>query len=1222
MLNRTKIVTRMYTGFALILLGVLCLGFIANRSIRSLAADTSDIFEHPFTVVLATVEVRSDVQTAQRIMTSLVHAAAANEIDSLQKGLEGQRAKVDINMAVVRERYLGPREDVDNIDQALKAWRAARDETVALARNGKRTEAIALNGGRDALLGDAVLNNADKVLKFASNKAGSFKLRSAQESAAAVQLITWLFILILAGGLVVTVVITRSVLRSLRNAGEEAQKLIEGSGEKLRVVEAIAAGDLSREIVVTEPLKIELARLPEDDLGALLRSAVRLSEVQSALDLAMRQMSVSLRMARDAEKAADWKKSGLNELNALMRGEQSSEQVADRALGFLARYLKAGVGAMYLFDPTSDQLNLVASYACARREDLDDRIPLGKGLIGQAAREQKMICLSNVPSDFPVISSALGERAPQSVIAVPLVHDRNLVGAFELGTFGGFGAVESEFLESACEGMAIGLSVSLSRQQTAALLEQTQQQAEELRVQQEELQQTNEELEERAQMLEQQRESIRAKNHEIEAASQSLRQKAEELARTSAYKSEFLANMSHELRTPLNSLLILSKLLMENKDGNLGAKQVEFAATINSAGVDLLNLINDILDLSKVEAGQLQFQYTDLSPAELCASARALFESQAEQRGLAFDVAIDPGVPDRFQGDEQRIHQVLKNLLSNAFKFTERGAVALRLYSPSAAENPLSVAALAFSVSDTGTGIPADKQQMVFQAFKQADGSISRKYGGTGLGLSISLQLAQKMGGDLKLKSVEGNGSTFTLYLPLVNSERIASAERTAPAQQTAPATAIAAPAARNLPGGEPIAVVKAGLVPGQPSGRFEGRTPEEAQSNSILVIEDDPNFSGILQKMISERGFEVICAADGESGLALAERLLPGAILLDVMLPHIDGWGVMRRLKDNPRTRHIPVHFVSALEERQKAMAMGAIGYATKPVSMEQLNDIFQTMENSIARSLRRLLIVEDNTAEANSMVALLGEKDVDITVAATGSEAIGLLRSGSFDCMVLDLGLSDMSGFELLEQLQKMDAASRIPVVIHSGRDMSREDERKLRRFAESIIIKGAKSPERLLNEVSLFLHLVESKLQPGKQRMIRTAIDKEAMLEGKMVLLVDDDMRNVFSLSSVLAEKSMAVIEAENGIEALARLEQHPDVAIVLMDVMMPEMDGYTAMREIRRNPRFAALPIIAMTAKALKGDQEKCMAAGASDYISKPIDVDKLMSLIRVWTYQRN
>ena len=756
------------------------------------------------------------------------------------------------------------------------------------------------------------------------------------------------------------------------------------------------------------------------------------------------------------------------------------------------------------------------------------------------------------------------------------------------------------------EALAIALSVNKSRQRLNELLEQTQGQAEELQAQQGELQQTNEELEERAQMLEQQREQIRIKNHALEETGGELQRKADELERVSAYKSEFLANMSHELRTPLNSLMILSSLLKDNREGNLTAKQVEFASTINGAGRDLLNLINDILDLSKIESGHMEFHYEELTLPEVCEQLESVFNPIAGDKGIGFSAKRDESAPETITTDVQRTQQILKNLLSNACKFTAQGSVTLRTYTPDSDEYPSGKASVAFAVTDTGIGIPADKQSLIFNAFQQADGSTSRTYGGTGLGLSISRQLARSMGGEICLTSEEGKGSVFTLYLPIKGICDLTTAAKK-PALPASPANTSAAGTKSKWTDTLPAPI---------PDDRLQ--IPEGGKS--ILVIEDDLSFAAILVNMVRGRGFSALVAADGECGIAMAECYQPSAIILDVMLPHIDGWGVMRSLKDNPITRHIPVHFVTCLEERQKAMSMGAIGYVTKPVSSEQMDSVFGTLENAIKKTMKKLLIVEDDPTQVHAMVALLEERDVTITVADNGAKAVKLLSNQQFDCVVLDLGLADMGAFELLEELKKLDPERRIPVIIHTGRELTQEDERRLHHYAESIIIKGAKSPERLLNEVTLFLHLVETSLDPGKQRMIRTVLDKEAMLEGKKVLIVDDDMRNIFSLSSALSEKNIVIFEAENGREALNRLDQFPDIDLVLMDIMMPEMDGYEAMRIIRKDSRFQLLPIIALTAKAMKGDREECLKAGASDYIPKPVDMEKLFSLLRVWLYQ--
>jgi CheY-like chemotaxis protein len=910
-----------------------------------------------------------------------------------------------------------------------------------------------------------------------------------------------------------------------------------------------------------------------------------------------------LQEAREQMRLQDWVKTGINELNTKVRGDRPLEEMAGDAVAFLSTYLKAGVSALYLFEERSETLGIIANYAFTRGRNLKDTIQLGEGLAGEAAREKRLLCLNSIPPDYLVIGSALGEAVPRTILALPLLHDSRLIGVMELGSFVEFSELELSFLNQAAEVLAIAISVNQTRQRVNELLQQSQSQEEELRVQQEELQQTNEELEERAQLLEEQRQQIQSKNRELEAASSEILHKAEQMEQISTYKSEFLANMSHELRTPLNSLMILSGHLKENKEGNLTPKQIEYAATIKSSGTDLLNLINDILDLSKIEAGRLDFTFEEVHLVELCDQITDVFRPVADHKGLEFTTRIEDGMPEKIRLDRQRALQVLKNLISNAIKFTSKGSVTLHIYTPAGSENPLSVPAMAFGVIDTGIGIPPAKHELIFQAFQQADGSISRKFGGTGLGLSISRQLARGMKGEIFAAGEEGKGSVFTLYLPLSPAESSDSATGKAEKASWAPLQI-----SRSEPSAE------------APSFQ-DDRDHLGIGDRCILIIEDDLTFAKLLMEKIRERGFSAIMATDGNSGIELAEKYHPSAILLDVMLPRLDGWGVMQKITDNPQIRHIPVHFITCIEERQKALSMGAIGFVTKPVTGEQLDTIFATIEDTISRALKKLLIVEDDKAHASALVALLEERNISITVAESGAQAIRLLSDEPFDCIVLDLGLADMSGFDLLEHIRNLDQSRRIPVIIHTGQEISAEDAQRLQHYAESIIIKGAKSPERLLNEVTLFLHVMESKLPPDKQRMIRTILDTETLLVGKKVLLVDDDMRNVFSLSSVLAEKGMRIVEAENGKVALARLEEHPDVNIVLMDVMMPEMDGYDATRCIRKNPRFARLPIIALTAKAMKEDRQACLAAGASDYITKPVDMDRLLSLLRVWLYSQ-
>jgi CheY-like chemotaxis protein len=922
---------------------------------------------------------------------------------------------------------------------------------------------------------------------------------------------------------------------------------------------------------------------------------------RSAAEAAVVARNEELERARHLERANGWIKTGINELNSRIRGDHPLHAVANQALSFLSGYLKAGTGLLYLFEEKSETLRVAANYAFTGDRAVNGTIRLGEGVTGEAAREKRSIILKEVPAGYLAIGSALGEAPPASVLAVPLVHDESLVGVIELASFSEFGEVELELLNQAAEVLAVALSVNLARQRVNQLLQQSQAQEEELRVQQEELQQSNEELEERAQLLDEQRKQIEAKNRDMEEASREIVRKAREVEQVSGYKSEFLANMSHELRTPLNSLMILSGHLRENREGNLTPRQVEYANTINAAGSDLLDLINEILDLSKIEAGRVEFVYAEAHPAELCEQLTSIFTPVAEQKGVKFSTSLAAGLPAPICIDAQRTLQILKNLLSNAMKFTPEGAVRLHIHLPGPGEQPLPVPAIAFSVTDTGIGVPKEKHELIFQAFQQADGSTSRKFGGTGLGLSISRQLARGMNGEILLAAQEGGGSSFTLYLPVTPSNegydlpvrRPALAPDCAPTRASLPAPGIS-----------------------------DDRERVVAGERCILIIEDDPTFAGVLVERVRERDFAAIVAVDGDAGagVELAERYLPSAILLDVMLRGLDGWGVMQRLKESLRVRHIPVHFLTCLEERQKALAMGAIGYITKPVTGGQLDAVLGTIEDAVSRSLRRLLIVEDDPAHARALVALLEERNVAITVAANGARAIEELSAERFDCVVLDLGLADMSGFELLEHIRSLEEKRRIPVIIHTGKELSAEETLRLQHYAESVIIKGAKSPERLLNEVTLFLHVMEGRLPPDKRRMIRATLNGEALFAEKKVLLVDDDMRNVFSLSSVLSEKGMRVVEAENGRVALEMLQEHPDVNLVLMDVMMPEMDGLEATREIRRDPRFARLPVIALTAKAMKGDREACLKAGASDYITKPVDLDRLMSLLRVWLYQ--
>ncbi|CAB3833406.1 Sensor histidine kinase RcsC [Achromobacter insuavis] len=911
-----------------------------------------------------------------------------------------------------------------------------------------------------------------------------------------------------------------------------------------------------------------------------------------------------------------WVTTGLSGLSLRLRGDHRLDEIGKRALDYLADYLHASVGAGYVVTNGGDDLELFGGYALPA-ERLAQKIPAAQGLVGQAASSRKLLHLRDVPAGHFEVSSATGRSNPAELILAPAMQNERVYAVIELGFNHAVGQSERSLLEGASEMLASAIRAGLDRSRLEALLAETQRQSEELQTQQEELRVSNEELEQQSRILQESQARMEVQQTELKQANLSLERQTEQLLRVqgaltdkarlltqaSQYKSEFLANMSHELRTPLNSTLILSKLLSENKPGNLSADQVKYAQTIYEAGSDLLALINDILDLAKIEAGQATVEVEAVAIAPTLERLLDPLRPIAQDKRLALELDIAADVPASLHTDPQRLGQVLKNLLSNAFKFTEQGTVALKV--SRAPRNMLS-----FAVQDTGIGVPADQQELIFEAFRQADGSSHRKHGGTGLGLSISRDLAKLLGGTLSLVSTPGQGSVFTLLLPMRLEAAPAASGPSLPAPIPMP-PAIPAWAAPAAPAPAPVA------APAQPEPE-----PSRDAGRTILVIEDDERFAAILGDLAREMGFGCLAAHTATDGLALAAQRRPDAIVLDINLPDFSGLGVLDQLKRNPHTRHIPVHIVSVADYAQEAMGRGAIGYALKPVKREELTQALRRLEAKFTQNVRRVLVVEDDDRQRESVRELLARDDVEIVPAATASAALDLLRETTFDCVVMDLNLPDISGYELLREMAEQESVSFPPVIVYTGRALSRDEEQQLRRFSKSIIIKDARSPERLLDEVTLFLHQVEADLPPQQRQMLELARSRDSTLEGRTVLVVEDDVRNVFALSSILEPTGLRVEIARNGREALEALDRvgvdgHPAIDLVLMDIMMPEMDGYTAMREIRTRPEWRRLPIIALTAKAMKDDQEKCLAAGANDYIAKPLDVERLLSLVRVW-----
>jgi HAMP domain-containing protein/CheY-like chemotaxis protein/signal transduction histidine kinase len=972
------------------------------------------------------------------------------------------------------------------------------------------------------------------------------------------------------------------------------------------------------------------------------------------------QMIGNLRETTEKNQEQDWLKTNLAKFGRMMQGQKDLDSVARLIMSELTPLVGAHHAAFFLADGEERDtiLKLIASYAYKVRKHVANRFDLGEGLVGQAALEKKPIVLTNVPDDYIQINSGLGESPPRNIMILPVLFEGEVKAVVELASFLPFSPIHQLFLDQLAESIGVVLNMIQANMRTEELLQQSQQltqelqsqsmelqaQQEELRLtnseleaqarslkaseealkeQQEELQQVNEELEEKAALLAEQNKKVEQKNEEVESARVALEEKAEQLALSSRYKSEFLANMSHELRTPLNSLLILARLLTENKEGNLSPKQIEYAQTILGSGSDLLNLINDVLDLSKIESGKMEINPAEIRLADVREFVRRSFQPVADQKGLDFDLEIASDLPEAIVTDGQRLQQVLKNLLSNAFKFTESGGVTLTIR-PAELNRRFAHPALndaerviAFAVSDTGIGIPKDKQRLIFEAFQQADGTTSRRYGGTGLGLSISREIAQLLGGEIRVESTEDEGSTFTLFLPdplpeqpvVVEEERHAGERRRTPGRPPRLLREDAEPF-----GGE-------ASIPTPRVAIHDDRSSIEDGDRVVLIIENDTGFAKVLLEMAREKGFKAIVALDGETGLDLVDQYYPDAITLDIDLPGIDGWTVLDRLKHRSSTRHIPVHIVSGMETRQRGLRQGAVSYLEKPVGKDALDDAFDRIAEFIEQPVRKLLVVEDDEAQRMSIIELVGADDEDVEITAVGSaeEALRSIENDRFDCVVLDLGLQGMSGFSLLERIKNDPETQDLPIIIYTGKELSQSEETQLRRYAETIIVKDVRSPERLLDETALFLHRVEAKLPEPKRRMLERLHNADSTFQGKNILVVDDDVRNIFSLTSVLESHGMNVRFAENGREALEVLGANPDIDLVLMDVMMPEMDGYETTRAIRQIEGHEALPIIAVTAKAMKGDREKTIAAGASDYITKPVDTDQLLSLMRVWLY---
>ena len=978
----------------------------------------------------------------------------------------------------------------------------------------------------------------------------------------------------------------------------------------------------------------------------------------------LNQMIANLRDTTQRNQEQDWLKTNLAKFSGMMQGQKNLEAVSRLIMSELTPLVSAHHGAFFLASSENgvQELRLRASYAYQVRKSVANCFRLGEGLVGQSALEKKAILLTNVPGDYVQINSGLGQSTPLNILVIPILFEDDVSAVIELASFQPFSQIHRLFLEQLSGTIGVVLNTIGANMRTVEALNQSQSLAEELQKQskelqqqqyelkksnqelgaqaqslkisedqlkdqREELQQVNEQLEDKARLLEGQNRAVENKNKEVELARLALEEKAEQLALSSKYKSEFLANMSHELRTPLNSLLILSQLLADNPDGNLAAKQVEFATTIHSAGADLLSLINDILDLSKIESGTMAVDLDTLSFAALPDYVERNFGQLARHKGLSFDVALAPNLPPSISTDPRRLQQILKNLLANAFKFTERGRVSLGVtvttsgWSIDHAMLGQAPTVVAFSVSDTGIGVPLDKQKIIFQAFQQADGTTSRKYGGTGLGLSISREIARLLGGEIRVASMPGTGSVFTLYLPKTYVPLPLPLSLPASQLPRLPSLTVLAELVERpvlSDGPEDEAGDDASLL--LPNFLDDDRADINPEDRVLLIIEEDPIFARVLFDLVRAMGFKCIAAVTGEAGLALAHEYKPDAITLDLGLPGVDGWIVLDRLKHSAHTRHIPVHVISCDDAgRRRSLQLGALDFLTKPVSSAGLKRAFGEVKGLGEPGMSHLLLVEDNEVQRLAIVELIGNGDVAITAVAGGEEALRALEDRRFDCMVLDLGLSDMSGFDLLDRIEADARFEALPIIVYTRRELTRDEEAGLARRTNAIILKNVDSMQSLLDQTALFLHRDETKLSAPRRQMLKRVRESDPVFAGKTVLVVDDDVRNIFAVTSVLERHKMTVLFAENGRKGVEMLEKNPAVQLVLMDVMMPEMDGYEATRAIRNIPRYASLPIVALTAKAMKDDRTRCIEAGASDYITKPVEAELLLSVLRVWLY---
>ncbi|WP_410772268.1 response regulator [Fontibacillus sp. BL9] len=1218
-----KIRNKLVIGFSSLLVILLVLTFTSYDRLRYMNGELDNISSNKYYIIKNATGMRGDYNDIARLLTNMLQRQDDNYTASQSAKIAVLNESAQQYYDEIKSKAVTPEEKLilSKTDDVIGDFMEYKNHVTELMSRGEYAEANEYRLSIGQNVQDTLLNNLNEMRDYYNSE-----IELAVESAG------------------------EAYERSIQiTIGIMAVGLLFGLGIVLWVLPSISRG--------LNTVNTMMRHFGRNELNAIQEVPLSTQDEIGEVAQVFRKISQDLQEKQEAEQNflqlqtdQSWIDSNLARITELLHGINSLEQISQMFISEFTPLLGAHYGAIYIRDEeqSPDMLYLSGTYAGNSDLKSPQTFKVGEGLVGQAALDKKPIALQNAPQDYVSVSSALGESKPNHILIYPVVFEDEVLGVVEFAGFDPFTSLE----ENLMSGLASSLGIILNNinrrlrveellRESQALTEELQVQSEELQTQQEELRRSNESMEKqtvalkrseellqrqqeelehfnteliaKTRALEEQVQEVEEKNNEIELTKVQLERHAAQLAVTSKYKSEFLANMSHELRTPLNSLLILSQLLYENKESNLTDKQIEYAHTIHMSGADLLKMIDEILDLSKVDAGKMEINRESVRLEDLKRFVEQNFGPVALSSGLDLRIELESSVPAEIQTDGHRVKQILRNLLSNAFKFTSQGEISLSIKSAMAETLPPALDPsrdyLEMVVKDTGIGIPNDKMDIIFEAFQQVDGTTSRKYGGTGLGLSISQGLAGLLGGMITVQSEEGEGSVFKLYLPKEAPSRLFIAD-----QEAAVTNTVVAPyfgkSSYVRPVDEPVAVT---------DPIEDDREVLEAGDKVMLIIEDDIQFAKILLDMSRNHGFKTLIAVQGDKGLQLARDYIPDAIILDIQLPVMDGWSILNELKSSAETRHIPVHVISVVDEAKQGLMMGAIAYLRKPSTREHLERAFSHIESFTEKSLKHLLIVEDDDVQRNSIIELIGHDDVVITAVSTGGEALQELREKHYDCMVLDLMLSDITGFDLLDQIRDDEELNDLPIIIYTGKDLDKQEELRLRKYTESIIIKDVKSPERLLDETTLFLHRIEADLPEDKRRILQKLHNKEELFEGKKILLVDDDVRNVFALSSVLEGYRMSVVYAENGREALDFLKEQDDIDMVLMDMMMPEMDGYEAMRQIRQMPEYAKLPIIALTAKAMKDDRAKCIEAGASDYVKKPIQTDQLLSLMRVWLY---